>query len=295
MTSLPSHNLVVFHGELNPQRACVYVRSLTATKPGTVLRGQLRGPHSRLTRTLAATVPLSHVGAGPTLLGQAVVPDPCYWEAGRPYLYDVDVALERDGQLLAAERRTLGLRSLGVHAGQLLHASRPYRLLACRETSVAAAPWSAWRAAGLARAVTEPSEELCRQASEEGVLLIAELAAAAPDELLAAAERLGKWAAVAVVVLPGTPLDGQRLRERAPNVLLAEARGASDTRPPSTWAQLLVCDGEDAAARCPAAAAVPWIARWPAGPRVTLEEAGEQLRRRQADRAGWPSCAGCWG
>ena len=78
--------LVVFHGDLNQNLAHVYVQLSVADATHLRLRGQVRGPRSALTRTLPASIPLTDLGPGPSALARALVPDPCFWEPGQPFL-----------------------------------------------------------------------------------------------------------------------------------------------------------------------------------------------------------------
>ncbi len=167
--------LTVFFGELNPEQGHVYARLDAGDRLESVrLQGHISGPHNILTRTLPASVPLHDLGPGPSKLSRAILPDPCFWAPGEPYLYDVHLQLVNRTQNIYETDRCLGLRSFGVHRQQLLLKAEPWRLAAVEVSSVEQRDVAAWRTSGLAQLVTDPSDDQCDRASREGVLLIAQ-------------------------------------------------------------------------------------------------------------------------
>jgi hypothetical protein len=295
MSQLDAGEFVVFHGELNPQLAHVYVQLPSAPARDVRLRGYVHGPRSRLTRTLPASVPLTDLGAGPSVLARALVPDPCYWGPAQPYLYDVEVELCRGNRPLLSFRQTLGVRSFGLHGCRLLLESRPWTLVGCYETSVTTAPYSAWRESQAVRVVVDPSERVCQEASEEGVMLVAELRGGSTDSLAREVHRLGKWAAVMLIVVGHREATELPLRARAPNVLLATHVVEPDSRALSPWAHVGLCDLSESglASRRVVAGAIPWMARRRLASAIPLEEAVEQCRRLYEEIAPLGACLGC--
>ncbi len=295
MSQFDASEFVVFHGDLNPQVAHVYVQLPSAPAQDMRLRGHVHGPRSRLTRTLPASVPLTDLGAGPSVLARALVPDPCYWGPGQPYLYDVEVELCRGNRPLFSFRQTLGVRSFGLHGRRLLLQSRPWTLVGCYETSVTAASNSAWRDSQAVRVVMDPSERVCQEASEEGVMLIAELRGGATDSLAHEVHRLGKWAAVMLIIVGPREAAKLPLRVRAPNVLLAEHIREPDPPVLSDGTHLAICDLSDSAlvSRLAATGTIPWIARRRLVSAVPLDEAVEQCRRLHEEYVPIGACLGC--
>jgi hypothetical protein len=295
MQPIDVSQLVVFHGDLNQNLAHVYVRLSVAGATNLRLRGHVRGPRSALTRTLPASIPLSDLGPGPTALARALVPDPCFWEPGQPFLYDVDVEVCHDDRVVGALHQTLGLRRLGIQGGQLLWESRPWVLLGCHDASVETSSWHAWRAERMARVVRDPAEHLCRQASEEGVVLIAQLAAATHDGLQQEIHRVGKWASVALIEVPTPPPAMADVRTRAPNVLWAER--VSEPVPPtlSDWADLGIGDvsARGVSRQLPGTTTIPWIALRRLSSPAPLVEAARQCRAWYAELSENGPCLGC--
>lgn len=287
--------LVVFHGDLNQNLAHVYVHLSVAGATNLRLRGHVRGPRSALTRTLPASIPLTDLGPGPSALARALVPDPCFWEPGRPFLYDVDVEVCHDDRVVGALHQALGLRRLGIQGGQLLWESRPWALLGCHDASVDASSWQAWRAQQMALVVPGPSEDLCRQASDEGVVLIAQLAAATHDRLQQEIHRVGKWASVVLIEVQTPPPAMADVRTRAPNVLWAERVSLPVPPTVSDWADVGIGDvsATGVSLQLPGTATIPWIARRRLSSPAPLAEAARQCREWYAELLVDGSCLGC--
>lgn len=291
-------HLAVFHGDLNSQQAHVYAQLSRPALPGSwQLQGMVRGPRNRLTRTLPAQVALHDLGPGPSLLARAVLPDPCFWAPGEPYVYDVHVELVRDRQVVASHDRVLGLRMLGVREQGLSLESKPWQLHGAADHSVTQANWDDWRRAGLARLVWNPNEPCCREASEEGVMLIAQLAAdAASDanELRAQWARLGAHAAVAMIAVPQGTAIASETRAAAPNVLSAQVCRDDMHWIPEPGIDLLICPaaspeglvGRLANCRCPV------LVQQPGGSAQPIRHVADQCRALTESYQSLPCVAG---
>ena len=258
VTPLPNlDQLVVFHGGLNAQEAHVYLR-LDVGQPAGVarLRGHIQGPLNLLTRTLPATIPFHDRGPGSGLLAGSVVPDPCFWAPGQPYLYDVQAQLVIHHDVVAEASFAFGMRMCGVQAGQLFLEARPWTLLGAAEQRVKNSDLSAWREASLVRLVCNPTEDFCERASREGVMMIAEMGPPAIEEtgstvsksdaVLREVRRLSRHASVAIVAISEQVLDTadwiRQLRSVAPNLLLAQRLASGREKAAAAWADLLICD-----------------------------------------------------
>src|SRR5262245_25880346 len=120
MTNIILDSLDVFYGDLTYARAYVYARlPRAANDAGLSLVGQVRGPRCKLAATLPVTSPLVDLGPGPTLLAQALIPDPAFWTPDLPAIYDVTVNLLRGTEIIATSNRQIGLRPLGVRGRNL--------------------------------------------------------------------------------------------------------------------------------------------------------------------------------
>jgi hypothetical protein len=78
--------------EANPAVARIRVRvSRSAAAGAERLTGFVKGPYCDRARTLPATFPLVDQGGSDPLEAEAVVPDPCFWTAELPFVYEVAV------------------------------------------------------------------------------------------------------------------------------------------------------------------------------------------------------------
>ncbi|HQU42328.1 MAG: hypothetical protein B7Z73_08345 [Planctomycetia bacterium 21-64-5] len=292
-------DLDIFFGDANHAEARVYARLAgTDLPPGCTLIGRVVGPTCAYSQTLRATIPFAPrrppaaVGASP-LLAEAIVPDPCFWSQELPFLYAAEIELRCGGELRASVTRSVGIRPLGVRQRRLVWESRPWVVRAAEVREVPERPISQWRAADLAMWLEEPADETCRQASQLGVVLIADLTerpAQVADEL----RRLARWPAVAVAVLAsGQPLEAD-VRNTARNLLLAERRGPEADFAPSPWADVVICEGASADAIAAQAGKInlPVVARRAAGWRDDPADVRRECDRLQRDLAGQGDFAG---
>src|SRR5438045_8862035 len=113
--------LELFYGATDPAVTHVYVRwsAMLEASSQSTLAGTVRGPFSQLARTLPATVSLADQGPGESLLARAILPDPCYWTPGAPYLYTVQIEIRDARRVVAEAERTAGSRPHGM-AGRRL-------------------------------------------------------------------------------------------------------------------------------------------------------------------------------
>ena len=292
--------LEIFFGDANNAAARVYARLEKAGLPqGCTLEGRVLGPTCKYSRTLLATVPFMakrSVGmpeeAAP-LVVEAIVPDPCFWSQELPFLYLAEIELRCGGQLLAAANQRFGIRPLGANKRRIVWESRPWVMRAADAREMPDQPLSQWRTADLAMLVDNPSDELCREASRLGAVLVAEMTGK-PVRLVEELRRLARWPAVVIAMLDaGQALDA-KARAGARNLLLAERCGPDFDRPPSPWADLVLC--EDASAKVIAARTtglnVPVIAQRAGGWCDELGDARRHCDLLQRDLAGQGDFAG---
>jgi hypothetical protein len=158
--------------------------------------------------------------------------------------------------------------------------------------------WSAWRDFSLARRINSPTDQQCSAASEEGVLLIANVARQHLDDatsLAAELQRLSKHAAVAIVALPpGTDMAASP-RRVAPNLLVAQTVNTLDATNLRPWADLLIYESDDMHPL------KEQLVGWPrpvivqrVGPgAASLAEAAELCRQWATELEQLPCVAGC--
>ncbi len=295
MPVLSPAQLDVFYGAADPAAAHVYVR-WSPGRPdelrGLTLGGSVRGPFSRLARTLPATMPLVDQGLGQSLVARAVVPDPCYWLPGAPYLYTVHVEARDSQRVVAGAERMLGIRPLGVAGRRWKLAGKGWLPRAVHRELVhehEADDLPAWRDAGAVMIARSPDDSLCRRASEQGVLIFAECLG---QDFAAEMRRLMQWPAVGVVVLSGeAPLPEDRGLVR--NLLLARHLTAAGQLPQAKQPHSLLVDADDGELLAGAARlAVPILAARRCERPISLAEARAACDVLQAELAGRVEVAG---
>jgi len=263
--------LEVFLGDTSTAEARIYLRlplreissgqqSSIGQQLATGLRltGTIRGPWNPLRYTLQATIPLREPRASalpardPSLIAEAVVPDPCPWSPREPFLYLLRIELRQGETLLGTHERAFGIRPLWTRSRQLLWQGKPWTLRAWTPSQFTGAEFctreelSAWAESAVAPAITEPDSTVCRAATEAGVPLLAfvEGSGTALAEKLRA---LALWPAVVAVILRGAqrPADDWQ-PERYGFWLGCETRAAelsARENPLPSWAQFVRITG----------------------------------------------------
>jgi len=235
--------LDVFFGELTVHRASVYARlPRPVNDDGVKITGEVRGPRCRLAQTLPVTVPLIDLGQGPTLLARAVVPDPNFWSADNPAIYDVTVNLQHHGKTLATARRSLGFRPLGVREGRFRSEAKNRVLRGVCTSSTTASSIAQWQTTSSAYVAAYHVDRFV-EASEVGVLAIADLDAKQDIPLQLRQLALHPAAALAIVRVP--PGNNLKLTGIAPNLLLAQAPPALGPFAPQAWAHAIWAESAD--------------------------------------------------
>lgn len=227
----------IFSGEANPVLARIYVRvPRPPNSKGWRLTGTVTGPSNALAATLPATVRLRDRGPGDSLLAEAVLPDPCFWSPQSPALYEVQTAVvDAQGAVRDKFSQVLGVRSLGIRNQSFFLEGRRWVLRAAGRRHAPGAPLSAWPKASAAMFAESPDDDLCRDASELGVLIAASVSGNRRD-VEGELRRLSRWAAVAMVVIEDHESLDETITRTAPNIILAHwGESAGDVAPP--WAR----------------------------------------------------------
>lgn len=216
-------------GRADDMRAEVWLRCTPKTDgTGAFVSGTLVGPECSTAATLPTTVQLVDQGAveGQPALARGVCTEPGFWTPELPNLYRAEVTLRRGDEIIAAGRRMIGLRRLGVKGRSLWLDSRRY--------VPRGVPGQADRA-GL---------EALRQLSAVAVVEFAsptdqaaEASAAILDTMLTQADRIGVAVVIRIAPSEGAAIDPAVLQERL------EAWSAH----PSAFLVILPCGSVDVA------------------------------------------------
>ncbi len=281
--------LEIFFGEASDTLCHVYARLRgPEAGQGLQLAGSLSGPSCLYAQTLPATFRWVDRGPGPSLVAEAIVPEPCFWTPEMPHQYQADVQLRQGSHVLSRAQRPLGIRRLGVHNRDLVFDGKRWVLRGMHGDAWPPIDLSPWHESDVAMIVHNPDDALCREASRMGVFLVAALEAGDPREIA----RLSRWPAVGIVSLPNLPtLD---LGGLAHNLLLAQRIAPEQPLAPQPWAQLAVCEmGQSEALggrteTCP----IPVIAQRSTGERATIAQGRARCDLLQRDLAGRGEFAG---
>lgn len=239
-------SLTVFYGELTPNRAVVHAHLAGGEDLAELtLAGIVRGPRCSRGSTLPATYRL--VGQASGLPGQvenllhvaALITEPIFWSPDWPALYDVTVELRRGSQIIEQTARTIGFRPLAVVGKTLAYGGKTWVLRGVQRDHPLDAEVRQCRehAAALVAPAVSLDDRLLLQASEEGGLVVARIAAADPSaELL----RMSRFAAVAVAVWP--PASAPFGSAAPGNILLAQSWRQGQSGPPPDSARLVIAE-----------------------------------------------------
>lgn len=221
-------SIAIFHGQLSVHTAHVYAR-VNGVPGGQewTIQGRVRGPECRFARTLPTTYALTDLGPGENLLARVTIPDPCFWSPDLPSLYRVTLEVRLRGEVVQTLDRELGIRFLGARGNSFYLEGKRWVLRGVHRDLAEETSLAAWRDVGAAMVVDHPSDELCRETSRAGVLLVARPRTMAREDL----QRLAPWGSVAFVVGDGRQANLRELQQYAPNTILVDS-DATERRDP---------------------------------------------------------------
>lgn len=288
----------LFYGQTTAAASHLYAR--LADLPGGgdwTLTGKVRGPECELAESLSATFALQDLGAGPTLLGRALITEPTCWTPDVPAQYVVQLELRRGGTLQGTVERSIGIRPLGARGNSLFLEQRRWVLRGVFADEAPPAEPDDWRAAPAVMVVEGPSESLCEQASRRGAMIVARLSDEAGSSVAERLRRLAQHAAVIGAIIRHDADSPGDLRAAAPNLLLA-AEVAAPARWPAgaalpDWAQLAAVHvTQPADLLAWKEPGLPLVAIRPRGWCDSLAEARRGCDELQRDLATVVDCAG---
>lgn len=224
----------VFFGDAADAEARVYVLATpigadadASALDGLKFIGRVEGPKCRYSHTLPARIPVRFRGVRTTaghseLVGEAIVPDPNMWTPELPFLYRAIVEVRRGDEIVAAYEQDFGIRPLGVRGKRLVLDGKTWVPRAVRrEVVVGDAPLELWRETATVMLVDDPDDELCREASEIGVVLFARIFKAGPN-LPDTIRKLGRFPAVTAIVVSSSIIVPEIDPTLARNALLVQ-------------------------------------------------------------------------
>ncbi len=252
----------LFFGQSTQTQAHVYAEYAGDCPDGSELTGTITGPYCQHSRTLPATVVLESLGCGIPLLARAVLPDPCFWSPGMPFLYEMNLEVRQRGNCIQRVERQFGMHPIGVKRNSLYCGGKRWVVRGSAQANPQVDDLPTYREQELALFCEQPPETLCEQASRLGVVVVAGLGSgdrfagrASEQEtadtsdsghLRSELKRLSKWPAVPMVVSAEGAY--HRLSEERPrNMLLGcrVAKSIEDREMPK--ADFLLLEGGNAA------------------------------------------------
>lgn len=262
---------------------------------------RVEGPACRYSSTLKTRIRLKHRGQTKwgdraAVFAEAFLPDPCPWTPELPFLYRVAGEARLDGRTIAEVDQTFGIRPLSAVGRRFVFQGKTWVPRAVlRELVYPVEPLERWREAAAAMYVVEPSAELCRGASEVGVMIVAQVPHGGGMEAAEALCRLSRYPAVVMAIVDTDPPLDSALRSAAKNTLLV----CDDARDGATsGADGLI--GSDMPEAEMWRSKIPVVAHRSISPdrvgewcnKMDLERARAQCDRLQADLAGKCAPAG---
>ena len=141
------------------------------------LGGKLIGPYCQYARTLPATISVPACECLPDIshLTQQIITDPCYWTPQLPYLYNFEGEIKLSDGTTQSWSHTVGFRRSEVEGRNLRLERRRIVLRGAVADDESAVDLPAAHEAEVALIIQEPSDSFLQQASECGVLVIADL------------------------------------------------------------------------------------------------------------------------
>lgn len=209
--------LSILFGRADDMRAEILVRVSVQNAGGgggrLQLEGTLVGPRRGRDMTLPTTVKLvdgvgdrAAGGGAMQAVARAVFTEPAYWTPELPNLYRLHAEIQREGRPVAVLDRMIGLRRLGVRGRSLWLEGRRWVPRGVTISESGFDP-TTLRTQAAAAVVSDPTVEICGDADQAGVAIIARLVDAAGRGLDCeeARERVAAWAVHPSVVMAVVP------------------------------------------------------------------------------------------
>ena len=236
--------MTAFWGNVSSIEAELFVQANDASVA--IISGQVSGPFCSATRTLSAQYKLYASADKGRQVFKAVLPDPCFWAPGFPFLYQAEIKICVSGEGETSESFPLGIRPLTMRGHDFLYAGRRYvmRMVDVPQLVETAghqeALFDICLETGSVLFLRTPKESICQHATQKGVLLAVQVESTNSEYVLSELKQYARWPAVGMVILSAdlvldTPLD-------FPAVSLVRAVTHRCGQNIPSWAQVLIVD-----------------------------------------------------
>lgn len=294
MSQSTSNFVTAFWGNVSSIEAELFVQANDASVA--ILSGHVSGPFCSATRTLSAQYKLyAYADKGPQFF-KAVLPDPCFWAPGFPFLYQAEINICVSGQGETSESFPLGIRPLTIRGHDFLYAGRRYVMRIVDvpqlvETSGhQEALFDICLETGSVLFLRTPKESICQHATQKGVLLAVQVESTNPEHVLSELKQYARWPAVGMVILSADLVLGTPLDLPAASLVRAVAYRRGQKVPP--WAQVLIVDENSLAADFPAGKNLPQMVFCRMESEASIAVARRVCDDLQGRTAAWPQIAG---
>jgi len=245
-----SNVITTYWDNVNSIQAELFVQSDDASV--TVLGGELSGPFCCNAHTLSSRYALRPCGDKEQQVLKVVLPDPCFWSPGAPFLYQLEIKVCINEEPESSHSFPLGIRPLTIRGHDFFYAERRYvmRIVdvpqAVQKTQDIETALEACHETGAVLLMRRPDEAIFQEATQKGVLLAAQIESTHPDQVQSELNKYALWPAVGMVVLPRELVLEMPLRPPVSSLIRAVEYRHGESVPP--WAQVLIvkeqCLGE---------------------------------------------------
>ena len=294
MNQLSSGRITPHWGDVNTLTAECFVKSEDARVK--IISAVLSGPFCAMAHTLPARYPLRALDGKMQQTFKGFLPDPCFWEPGSPFTYQLELEICEDGTSALRESLMVGIRPLSIRGQDLYYADRRYvmRMVdlprAVENSESEEDVLARCLHSGSVLLLRDPAPSILAQATRQGILLAVEMESTDPSSVFVELKQLARWPAVGMVILPlGLAMDTP-LPPSASSLLRSVVYRPDRPIPP--WAQVLIVEEpllSDASIR---AANCPQMVCCRVDPEVSIDTARRVCDDLQQRTAACPPIAG---
>ncbi|MBL9123309.1 MAG: hypothetical protein JNG90_06720 [Planctomycetaceae bacterium] len=202
------------------------------------------GPRSRYARTLEHRLGMTPV-VGDTGLWHATLAEPCFWTPQQPYVYVASLHVELQNGVTSEISLQLGVPVLVARQRRLEQEGRNFVLRGAALHRVDTLSLAKCHDSSTALVLSQPSDEVCAEATSIGVGVVADLGQLPATEVAAELRRVALWPAVRIAILPSAARLEPALRQETAHVVRAQRWTPADAAGISEWAQVLVSERGD--------------------------------------------------
>lgn len=214
-------DLEIVRGEFGPAKAILYARlSTPQAEAEWRISGKVRGPLNDFAETLPTQFSFQDLGSDPTLLSAATIVDPCAWLPESPMRYEMEISLERNGEVIETAKRTAFLKDFAVKGRSFSLGGRRWVPRGCMRSSIVE-PLQTWRELGCVRVIRRIDYGLQMECNRIGLpTIVVPQKSATPS--MRELQQLACYGSVMIVAFSTASMPEESVRSFAPNLVLAQ-------------------------------------------------------------------------